>query len=417
MVRVGRQGIKSKCPCQRFCYQCRTKLPRFRQERDTQRIPLSHQLQRFLASEQQSPQLRLYEVALFLDDKDLPGICQKGFEPRRLDRPGKPHLVNTETHADGLRLADIQPCQRIHHVEKGFSDRDYRQFRLRRTKGRPVDRVGPGERAEGIEAREHTPFHSGAEISRGIIIEPTGGKLVVGRRNESDVTIHGNRRATFQYLGNRLHAHPGTRKAGSCDREQAEGNVVADRRWMNDRHHEARKRLVGLMRHAGRDASVIITQKCQNSAHRGCSETIAVLQRIPCPVHAWPFAVPDTKDAILGPLSIGGDFLRAEESGGSKLLIHRGFERDPGLLQSLAGRYKGIIVCSQRRATVSGYETGRIQSGGTVEPCLLERQTDKCLCSGQENFPPVIAVFQLVFLVNLAEWRQRRDDVHRLLQP
>src|SRR3546814_15865422 len=75
----------------------------------------------------------------------------------------------------------------------------------------------------------------------------------------------------------------------------------------------------------------------------------------------------------------------APDRGGGEVFVHAGLELDVIGFEEFAGFPELLVEQAERRAAVTGDETGGVQAGGEVALSLQHRQAHQRLGSGQEH--------------------------------
>ena len=108
-------------------------------------------------------------------------------------------------------------------------------------------------------------------------------------------------------------------------------------------------------------------------------------QRVAGTVDPRPLAVPHGKHALDIAGRVQRRLLRAQYRGGAQILVHRGQEIDPRLLEPVAGVPHLEVEPAQGRAAITRDKARGVQPRRSVAPRLVQHDPHQRLRSGQED--------------------------------
>ena len=174
----------------------------------------------------------------------------------RLQRPGQRDLIDADAELGGALFGDAELGERLPHVEIGFAGGDDAEPRLRRIDHHAVEAVGAGERLRrgelwAVQAALllDRPIHAAA---RPADVQPARRHFEIARHRHRDaLRIDVDRRGAVDRFARRLERHPASGKPRQRETEQAEIEIILDRRRIEHRHHRRLERLLALIRGGG----------------------------------------------------------------------------------------------------------------------------------------------------------------------
>ena len=174
---------------------------------------------------------------------------------------------------------------------------------------------------------------------------------------------------------------------------QAEIDDLLHAGRIQHRDHRRIEYMFRLVRQRGGLAGVVVTGDQQHAAVFGCAGRIGVLEHVAGTIDAWPLAIPDAEHAVVFGAGKQTDLLRSPHGGRSQFFIYAGRKKDVLILQKFFRLPQRLIVTTERRSTIAGNESRRVQAGGEIALALDHRQAHQCLRAGQVNTTMVQQVF------------------------
>ncbi len=130
---------------------------------------------------------------------------------------------------------------------------------------------------------------------------------------------------------------------------------------------------------------VIVAHRHQHAAVLRRPGHVGVAEDIAGAVHTRSLAVPEPEDAIMFALAAQLRLLRAPKRGRRQILVQSGLERHVRRGQQLARPRHLQVHRPQRRATIAGDKTGRVQTSGHVDSLLHQHQPHQRLRAVKQN--------------------------------
>ena len=129
---------------------------------------------------------------------------------------------------------------------------------------------------------------------------------------------------------------------------------------------------------------MVVAGQQQHAAMLRTAREIAVPQHVAGPVDAGPLGVPHRENAVIVGVREQVELLAAPDCRGGEVFVDAGFEMDVVLLDERLRLPELLVEGTERRASVAGDETARIEAGGGVALPLHQGQSDERLNAGQE---------------------------------
>ena len=159
---------------------------------------------------------------------------------------------------------------------------------------------------------------------------------------------------------------------------------------------------------------VVAGQRNHAAVRRGAGR-VGMLERVHRAVDAGALAIPDTEYAIDLGAGEHADLLAAPHGGRRQVFVETGCELDVMLLEEGFGAPQRVVVHAERRAAVSGDETGGVEPCGAVAFALQHGKSDQRLRTGEEYALRI----QTIFVVQ-PNFHQRHSSAprrRRLFEP
>src|SRR5258705_1896060 len=109
-------------------------------------------------------------------------------------------------------------------------------------------------------------------------------------------------------------------------------------------------------------AAMVVAGERDHAAVRRGAGRVGMLERIHGAVDAGALAIPDTEYPIDLGAGEHADLLAAPHGGRRQILVETGCELDIMLLEEGFGAPQRVVVHAERRAAVSGDETGSVET-------------------------------------------------------
>ena len=218
---------------------------------------------------------------------------------------------------------------------------------------------------------------------------------IIGGDDLDAIDVADDRGRAFDRFRDRLEADPAAGKARQRKTQNAEIEIILQRRRIDHRHQCGGKHLLALMRQRRGLAAVVVAGERDHAAIRRSAGRVRVLERIERTVDAGTLAVPDAEHAIDFGAREHADLLAAPHGGRREVFVEAGNEGDVMLLQEGFCAPQRVVVHAERRAAITGDEARGVEPCRAVALALQHRQPHQRLCSGKENplrIQPVLVV-------------------------
>ncbi len=139
---------------------------------------------------------------------------------------------------------------------------------------------------------------------------------------------------------------------------------------------------------------------------------VAVPQRIAGAIESRTFAVPEREYPFDLALGVRGDALASERGGGGELLVDRRHEAHAMDVQQRFRLPHREVDAAERRAAITGDESGGVPAARAVEARLHQDEADQGLCAGDQD---PAAIRRQVIVQSIVEQPPRRGG--RRLEP
>ncbi|MGY4433491.1 hypothetical protein ACVWWO_005968 [Bradyrhizobium sp. F1.13.1] len=212
-------------------------------------------------------ELAFDDTALLLDHEDLALALHEGHRVMQRQRPDHANLVDVDADAAAGRFVEIHQPQRFHQIEMGFACGDDAVGSARDIVDVTIDRIGLCEGVDRVLLRLQPLLDLRPRQIGPAIVQAAGWRRVVR-------SVEGARRAQrdggagFHDLRDRLEADPHAGEAAQRIAIFTEFEILADACGVERRHEPAHESDVGLVRHRGRDAAMVVASDHQNAAMR-----------------------------------------------------------------------------------------------------------------------------------------------------
>src|SRR5260370_21344997 len=160
------------------------------------------------------------------------------------------------------------------------------------------------------------------------------------------------------------------------------------------------------MRQSRRFAGVVVAGKEKHPTMRRQTSGIAVLQGVVSAVGTGSLAVQQGENAVISGPRKQTDLLTAPNRRRAELFIDCRLKAYVVALEKPPGAPQALVEPTQRRTTIAGDETGRVETGRGVALALHHRQTHQSLGAGRIDRSPLQRV-----LVVERDRRQRHHDL------
>jgi hypothetical protein len=140
---------------------------------------------------------------------------------------------------------------------------------------------------------------------------------------------------------------------------------------------------------------VIITRDQQYAAVSRATREIQMLEDIAAAIDARPFSVPKRKHAGVVGFTDQMELLRPPYGGSRHLLVDSGLKLDVVDVKMPLRFPERLVKSTERRTSISGYESRGIQTCSEITPTLDQQEADDRLDTGQVD-PAVIGRVLLV---------------------
>ena len=208
---------------------------------------------------------------------------------------------------------------------------------------------------------------------------------IVGHDDLDAIGIADDRSRALDRLRNRLEADPATGITRQRKAENAEIEIVLQRRGIDDRHQGRGEHLFALMgERRGLAAMVVAGQRDHAAVRRGAGR-VRMLERIQRTVDAGALAVPDAEHAIDLGAGKHADLLAAPHRGCRQILVEAGLEFDVMFFKEAFGAPQRVVVHAERRTAITGDEARGVEALRAVAFALQHRQPDQRLRTREEN--------------------------------
>ena len=333
-------------------------------------------------------ELVLDDAALLLDHQNLVQPLGELVHRDRLQRPAHADLEHPQADRGAQRFVQAQVIQRLTHVEIGLAGGDDAKPRIRRIEHHPVQVVGPGEGACGVDLVQVEALFLSQRRVRPADVHAVLGQLEIFR----DARLHAQR-VDFHHgggidvLGDGLQRHPAT---GVARQLPADDAVVED--FLNVGRVQHRNRgsdegMLALVRQRRGFAAVVVTRQQQHAALGRHTRRIRMLEHVAGTVDARPLAVPHGEHAVVPGTGEQVGLLAAPHRGGGQLFVDARLEVDGVLLEVVAGFPEALVQPAQGRAAIAGNEAAGVQATCLVALMLEHRQTGQGLGTGEVQVP------------------------------
>ena len=188
----------------------------------------------------------------------------------------------------------------MHDVEPGLAGGDDAEAPVARHMGHAVELVGA---RIGLR-RGKLGLHQARFLLQRAVgptdVNAVGRKRDVRRRHRLHAcVIHGDGGRALDYVARAFQRHPRAAKARHREAVPAEVDQFLDTGGVQDRDHRRDERRLRLVRGGRGLGAVVVACQHEHAAVGRCAGEIAVLQGIPRPVNARPFAIPDREHAVV----------------------------------------------------------------------------------------------------------------------
>ena len=243
-----------------------------------------------------------------------------------LQRPGQRDLVDAQAQRLRLGVGDAEIGQRLAQIEIGLAgrhDAEPRRLASRARCGRS------GWRAR----RPRPPASSGRAAAAPAPAARSGQRMrkparrhleIVGHDDLDAIGIADDRGRAFDGLGDRLEADPAAGVARQRKAQNAEIEIILQRRRIDHRHHRRGEHLLALMRQRRGLAAMVVAGERDHAAIRRGAGRVGVLERVHRAVDAGALAVPDAEHAIDLGAGEHADLLAAPHRGRRQILVEAG---------------------------------------------------------------------------------------------
>ena len=218
---------------------------------------------------------------------------------------------------------------------------------------------------------------------------------IVGRDDLDAIDVADDRSGALDRFRDRLEADPTSRETRQRESQNAEIEIVLQRRRIDHRHQRRGKHLLALMRQRRGLAAMVVAGKRNDAAILRTSRRVRVLERIERAVDSRTLAVPDAEHAIDLGAGEHANLLAAPHGGRGEVLVETGDEGDVMLLQERLCAPQRVVIHAERRAAIAGNETRGVQPRRAIALSLQHRQPDQGLRSRQKDplrIQPVLVV-------------------------
>ena len=267
-------------------------------------------------------QLVLDEAALLLDHQHVLQAFGEGAGAGLLQRPGQRHLVDAQSERLGFAVGNAEIGQRLPQIEIGLAGRHDAEPRRLGIEHDAVETVDAGEGGDRVHLRAVQPALLLQRRIGPADAEPTRRHLeIVGHDDLDAIGIADDRGRALDRFRDRLEADPATGIARQRKAENAEIEIVLQRRGIDDRHQGRGEHLFALMgERRGLAAMVVAGQRDHAAVRRGAGR-VGMLERIQRTVDAGALAVPDAEHAIDLGAGKHADLLAAPHRGRRQILV------------------------------------------------------------------------------------------------
>ena len=377
-----------------------------REQRFFPLVALADDLGRVRAAVEQLLELAFDQRALLLDHDDLLEAVREREGRLALERPDQAELQDPDAQPLGQRLIDAEVIERLAQIEVGFAGRDDPQPRGLGFEDRPVEAVGRGEGAHGLELEAVQALLLGERRVRQADVETARRQLELGQGDLDPRRIELDRGRGIDGVVDAFEADPAAAVAGQAEAQQAELEDLGDARRVEHRDLGVDQGELALMRRGRALAGVVVAHQHEHAAQlRGAGE-VAVLEHVAGSVDPRSLAVPHAEHARVLALAMELRLLGPPERGRGQVLVDARLKDDVVLVEkALRGRHL-LVEAAERRAAIAGDVARGVVAGREVALALEHRQAHQRLDAGEENPAPVLGV-----LVVEGDFGKRHDAV------
>ena len=279
-------------------------------------------------------ELALDDAALLLDHQDLALALHELHRVVQRQRPHHADLVDVDAEASARGFVEPDQPQRLHQIQMRLASRDDAVACVLHVVDPAVDRIGFCKGIDRVLLGLQPFLDLRARQIRPAIMQAARWRHEI-RLYETARCRQRDRGTGLHDLRDRLEADPHAGKSTERVAIFAEREILADIGRMQCRHEPAHESDVGLMRHRGRHATMVVAGDDQHAAVRRGAIGIAVLQRVAGAIDARTLAIPQPEHAIDLTVFLRLDLLRAEHRGRREVLVHGGQEFDAAVGQQL----------------------------------------------------------------------------------
>ncbi len=343
-----------------------------------------------------SGELVLDDAALLLDHQYLVQPLGELVHRDRFQRPAHANLEHAQADRGAQRFVQAQVVQRLTHVEIGLAGGDDAKPRIRRIEHHPVQVVGPGEGACGVDLVQVEALFLSQRRVRPADVHAVLGQLEIFR----DTRLHAQR-IDFHHgggvdvLGDGLQGHPAAGVARQLPADDAVVENFLNVGRVQHRNRGGNEGMLALVRQRRGFAAVVVTRQQQHTALGRHTCRIRMLEHVAGTVDARPLAVPHGEHAVVPGAGEQVGLLAAPHRGGGQLFVDARLEVDGVLLEVVAGFPEALVQPAQWRAAIAGDEATGVQTTGLITLMLQHRQAGQRLGAGEVQMTgskPVLVV-------------------------